>query len=75
MTKFIEIAKAWAISINPTEEQKLLADKRISVCNYCEYRKYNELTDIFYCGECKCPLKGKIYSPVEKSCPKNKWLA
>jgi hypothetical protein len=29
--------------------------------------------DFYYCGKCGCPLKGKVYSPVEKSCPEGKW--
>jgi hypothetical protein len=73
MNKFLEIAQSWITAVNPSEEKQLIADQRIAVCNTCEIRKYNEVGDFFYCGDCGCPLKGKIYSPVEKSCPKNKW--
>jgi ribosomal protein L37AE/L43A len=73
LNKFLEITKAWITAVNPSEQQQQIADQRIAVCNDCESRKYNEITDIYYCGECGCPLKGKIYSPVEKSCPKQKW--
>jgi hypothetical protein len=27
----------------------------------------------WFCGACGCPLNKKVFSPVEKSCPKNKW--
>ena len=73
LNKFLEITKAWITALNPSEQQQAIADQRIAVCNDCEFRKYNEITDIYYCGDCGCPLKGKIYSPVEKSCPKQKW--
>ena len=73
MNKFLEIAKSWIIGFNPTEEQQQRADQRIAVCNDCPYRKYNDVGDFYYCGQCGCPLKGKVYSPVEKSCPENKW--
>ena len=67
MNKFLEIAQSWITAINPSEEKQLIADQRIAVCNTCE------VGDFFYCGSCGCPLKGKIYSPVEKSCPESKW--
>jgi uncharacterized paraquat-inducible protein A len=73
MNKFIEIAKAWIAAVNPTEEQQKIADQRIAVCNTCDFKKYNEVIDQYYCGSCGCILKGKIYSPVEKSCPKGFW--
>ena len=73
LSKFLEITKSWITAINPSDEQQRIADQRIAVCNTCEFRKYNDVGDFFFCGSCGCPLKGKIYSPVEKSCPKGKW--
>jgi ribosomal protein L37AE/L43A len=73
MNKFLEIAQSWITALNPPEEKQKIADQRIAVCNTCEFKKHNEITDIFYCGECGCPLKGKVYSPVEKSCPEKFW--
>ena len=72
-SKFLEITKAWITAVNPSDEQQHIADQRIAVCNTCEFRKYNDVGDFYYCGDCGCPLKGKIYSPAEKSWPKGKW--
>jgi len=73
LSKFLEITKSWITAINPSDEQQRIADQRIAVCNTCEFRKYNDITNHYYCGSCGCPLAGKVYSPVEKSCPKDKW--
>jgi uncharacterized paraquat-inducible protein A len=73
MNKFLEITKSWIAALNPSEEQQQRADQRIAVCNECPFRKYNDVGDFYYCGKCGCPLKSKVYSPVEKSCPENKW--
>lgn len=73
MNKFLEIAKSWITAANPSEEQQQIADQRIAVCNDCNSKKYNDIADFYYCGECGCPLQKKIYSPVGKSCPLNKW--
>jgi hypothetical protein len=73
MNKFLEIAKSWITSINPSEKQQKIADQRIAVCNTCEFRKYNDVLDYYYCQSCGCPLSGKIYSPQEKPCPEKKW--
>lgn len=73
MNKFVEIAKSWIIGFSPTEEQQQKADQRIAICNDCPFIKHNDVADFYYCGKCGCPLKGKVYSPVEKSCPMNYW--
>ena len=73
MNKFLEITQSWITSLNPSEEKQSIADQRIAVCNECPFRKYNDITNFYYCGKCGCPLQGKIYSPVEKSCPDNRW--
>jgi hypothetical protein len=72
--KFKEIATAWIVAANPTPEQKLIAEHRISTCNGCENRKQNVLLDIYYCKLCGCPLNKKIFAPDKASCPENKWV-
>jgi hypothetical protein len=66
---FIEIAKSWIISINPSEDDIKKSNDRISICNSCEHRK-DFL--IYYCDICSCPLQKKIYSK-ENTCPLGKW--
>ena len=75
MLKLVEIAKAWIIAANPSEEEKEIAEKRIAICNECEFSRHNETLDFHYCGECGCPLKKKIFSPSpgKIACPKAKW--
>lgn len=75
MNKLLEIAEAWIAAANPTEEQKELAEKRITVCNSCEYNRYNGTIDLHYCGACGCPLSKKIFSPLPnaEACEKGKW--
>jgi uncharacterized paraquat-inducible protein A len=73
MNKFVEIAKSWIIGFSPTEEQQQKANQRIAICNECPFIKHNDIADFYYCGKCGCPLKGKVYSPVEKSCPMGYW--
>lgn len=75
MNKLVEIAKAWITAAKPTNDEKEIAEKRIAVCNTCEYSRYNKAIDLHYCGECGCPLNKKIFSPLRdpKACPKEKW--
>lgn len=75
MNKLVEIAKSWIIAANPNEEQKVLSEKRIEVCNSCEYYRHNQALDIHYCGACGCPLSKKIFSPLpnEEACEKGFW--
>jgi hypothetical protein len=69
---FVKIAKSWIISTNPTPDQEEIANKRIEICNGCDYKKYSFF---YYCDKCGCPLKGKIYSPNGPSeCPAGKWI-
>jgi hypothetical protein len=68
---FVEIAKAWIISVNPTPKQEEIANSRIEICNSCEHRKH---LVVHYCGKCGCPLQKKIYSPAgPESCPDGRW--
>lgn len=77
LKKFETIAKAWITAANPNEEEKQLAEERISVCNSCEHRKENTtLIDFYYCELCGCPLNKKIFSPINlevNPCPEKKW--
>lgn len=75
MLKLVEIAKAWIIAAKPSEEQKEIAEKRIAICNDCEFSRYNKALDFHYCGACGCPLNKKIFSPApnEEACEEGKW--
>jgi len=75
MHKLVEIAKAWIAAANPTEEEKATAEKRIAVCDSCEFNRYNQTLDFHYCGACGCPLSKKIFSPLSNSeaCEEGKW--
>lgn len=75
-----EIVTAWATRLHPSTEQKELGDKRYNICLTCpsfrEKIKNKKWTQ--YCGECGCPLSGKvftrsIYSDEDGSCPLGKW--
>ena len=77
---FKEIAESWFNKINHTKEQKELADKRFEICLECPSKK--EILKgkqwSLKCGECGCPLSGKIYTPKtyldeNGSCPLSKW--
>lgn len=76
MLKIVEIAKAWIAAENPTEEQKLIAEHRITMCDRCPHKEYSKVFDTFLCGLCGCPLNKKIFSPLpgEKACPDKRWV-
>ena len=69
---FINIAKAWIISFNPTDEQLEKANSRISICNKCPNIKHISHINEYVCGICNCPLSKKIFSPTP-DCPENFW--
>jgi ribosomal protein L37E len=70
-----EIAVAWARAMNPTDEQRELAEQRIKICDSCEHKEFKTLIRTYICGACGCPLNKKVYSPLsgDKACPKAKW--
>lgn len=76
MLKIVEIAKAWIAAENPTEEQKLIAEHRITMCDKCPHKEYNKVFGTFVCGLCGCPLNKKIFSPKpgEEACPDKRWV-
>ncbi len=73
--KLGEIAESWIIAANPTEEQKEKAEKRLAICEECEFSRYNGSFNYYYCGACGCPLSKKIFSPLpgNEACPHQKW--
>lgn len=75
MNKIKEIITAWAVSFNPTPEQKLLAEKRYEICLGCNYYgKSRPITGDEYCKKCLCPIQRKVYTQKEnETCPLNKW--
>jgi ribosomal protein L37AE/L43A len=79
---FKEISKAWYNKLIHSNELKKLADARFLICLECPSKKemfhIKTTTWALKCGECGCPLKGKVYTPntyLDKngSCPLIKW--
>jgi hypothetical protein len=75
MNKFREIIEAWRIKWNPTEAQKIHAEKRLDICATCPSRKefIQGVAFSVLCGECGCPLEAKSHSPVKGACDLGKW--
>lgn len=73
MNKLKEILLSYAASFSPTDEQKQLAEKRLSICMACEFWVKGAVRD--YCDICKCTTSAKVFSPKGASaCPQGKWL-
>jgi hypothetical protein len=73
MNKIKEIILAYATMVNPTEEQKKMAEIRLETCMECEEWQVNAV-GIEYCGKFGCATKGKIFSPKGiQACPLSKW--
>ena len=70
ISKVTEIFNAWKVSMNPTEDQRSIAESRLKICMKCEFKKDQP---VLHCSACGCPLNKKIYSKVSRSCPKDKW--
>jgi hypothetical protein len=70
-----EIFDAWIISLNPNDEERLLANKRLNVCIGCEFKKETIKNHKWstICSACGCPLSKKVFSPLFNPCPKQKW--
>lgn len=72
MNKIKEIVTAWMVSFNPSEQEKLLAEKRYEICDSCPNRVTK--LGIEVCNACGCPLSKKIFTLKDQdSCPLNKW--
>lgn len=73
-SKIMTILDAWVVSLNPTEEQKNLANARWNICVQCpEFREERDFTGEPYCYDCGCPLKKKIFTKEFNECPQKKW--
>jgi len=73
MNKIKEIILSYAAAINPTEEQKKVAEVRLATCMTCEQWGESAL-GVAYCKLCGCATKGKVFTPVGlQACPLNKW--
>lgn len=61
--------------MNPSGDQKKLAEKRAATCDSCRYKSHNTQLDFFYCGKCGCPIQAKIFSPLpgKEACPEGVW--
>ena len=71
MSKIKEILLAYATMVNPTEEQKEIAEERLETCMGCD--KWVDAV-VSYCSECGCATKGKIFTPRGvAACPLAKW--
>ena len=72
MNKLKEIIMSYAISFNPTQEQKEIAEKRLEICASCEFWVQSPIRD--YCDKCGCTTSAKVFSPVgAEACPMSKW--
>lgn len=68
-----KIVNAWVTSFNPSEDEKQLAEKRLTVCNTCEFKGKNILL-VDTCTKCGCPLSKKIFTSLDyTTCPLGKW--
>lgn len=70
-----KIIDAWATSINPTDNERKLADARWSICDTCT-SKVETLKNkkwSYLCGDCGCPLNKKIFTKTFGECPRGKW--
>ena len=70
MNKVKEILLSYMTAINPTDEQKEVAEKRLEICVSCEHWVQNPER----CSLCGCLTRGKIFSPRgADACPAQKW--
>lgn len=75
MIDYKEIFDAWKTSLNPTEIEEELAQKRINVCLGCDFRKevLKGVKWSMYCGHCGCPINKKAFSKMFNPCTKGFW--
>jgi hypothetical protein len=72
MNKVKEILLSYMTAMNPTEEQKEVAEKRLEICATCEFWVQTSIRN--YCSKCGCTTSAKVFSPVGSSaCPEKKW--
>ena len=74
MVDLLEIAESWYRVAIHTPEQKALAEERLAICNGCDQKMHNDVTMMFQCKACGCPIKAKVYSSRgPDACPLQKW--
>lgn len=72
LEKVREIVVAYATMMNPTEEQKILAEKRLKICMSCDKWVQSPIRD--YCALCGCTTKAKVFTDKGSgACPKGIW--
>lgn len=73
ISKIKEIVESYARMVNPTEEQKQVAEIRLQTCMTCEFWAQNA-AGIYYCKKCGCATKAKVFTPKGlEACPMKKW--
>ena len=73
MNKVKEILLSYMTAMNPTQEQKEIAEKRLEICADCEFWVQSTMRD--YCNKCGCTTSAKVFSPVgADACPEKKWI-
>jgi hypothetical protein len=71
ISKIKEIIQSYAAAMNPTPEQKYIAEIRLHTCMNCEFWKSDPIE---HCSICGCATKGKVFTPKgQEACPKGKW--
>jgi hypothetical protein len=75
MLNLKEIFIAWVTAVKPTENEKKLAKARFDVCQKCEYKRevISKKSWALLCGECGCPINGKIFSKSINPCGMGYW--
>jgi len=70
-----KIVEAWIIAHNPSAEQRLLSEKRLSVCDECPAKKeiLKKAKWTYICTECGCPLGKKSFTNSYNPCPLKKF--
>jgi hypothetical protein len=72
---FKTIIDAWKIAHDPTPKQLELSEKRLKICETCEFSKEIikgiKISNI--CTKCGCPLTKKIFTDIYNACPLEKW--
>jgi hypothetical protein len=75
MANILEIIDAWKSSFERNPDKVELAEKRLSICNGCEFKK--EIIKgkdwSMLCKACGCPIKKKIFSKQFNACEKGYW--
>lgn len=79
-----EIVATWAPFRRSSVQTQELALKRLKICDSCPYKQQmkedgtqlkgmgNSPDSLYYCGECGCPLWGKV-KEEENYCRIGKW--